>query len=707
MAATKIKELFRAADTSRDGFISREELQMILSKVTDLDSEEFDILFEGSDRNSDGKLSIDEFIDWCLSAGLEEDTKTVVVCGAGCEEINGKYDSAGEWDGKPMYICADTGMQLWWNTEWRIGRTNDYYYTCQDEVAIGGVWGVARWQANGATCPPAPTLQWNLPFEVPVVTGVESPRIAAEDIEAGSPHVLGWSVNCVHVFIAGFIRFQGDAEATWSDENRFDRRLAEHFVELGVPSSQVVLLMDDEGTVSGAQSALRQLCCAAYPGDLLLVYWGSHGFLPCGAESQMWSTSAFDGSVSGTDLMDIIRACFKGSHLFIAADSCFSGCLPEVAESYAGDELKVFAISSTARGQTAWSSWRFCRCLLRGFKGEATSDGGGAMSLGDFARYARSEMAFYAHGYPECADAGFDTSRIISADSVAKDPDSPIGKRISGKNGRGIITNISGDGEVSVEFCEPEGQDLLDVASTKPFTWRKFDRFQAVEFKWWKWTNWYDATVTDTFEHLYLISFDAHDEHPAAGTIWAPAECIRLPGEGGAGVKISGAGCDCINGVYQIDGEYSGRPVFTCSASGFQLWHNGQWRIGKTNDYYYVCNEDDIVGGMYELASFQANPATAEPAPEVWPTKVAVTGAGCDSVNGVYELDGEWSSKPMYTCKASGFIIWYNHEWRIGKTNDYYYMCKERSALGGSWEVATFQANPETTAPAPSVLMTL
>ena len=111
------------------------------------------------------------------------------------------------------------------------------------------------------------------------------------------------------------------------------------------------------------------------------------------------------------------------------------------------------------------------------------------------------------------------------------------------------------------------------------------------------------------FEHLCLVTLDD-------GAIWAPPECVRLEGEGSSSsVRVSNAGCSLVNGTYASDGQFNGKDMFTSPESGLQLWFNGQWRIGRTNDYYYVCNDEEPVGGAWEVATFQANTTAAEPAP--------------------------------------------------------------------------------------------
>ena len=61
---------------------------------------------------------------------------SIQVYGAGSAELNGVYTRNGSWDGRPMW--SHNGFDLWykiWSThrEWRLGKTNDYYYIFDGE----------------------------------------------------------------------------------------------------------------------------------------------------------------------------------------------------------------------------------------------------------------------------------------------------------------------------------------------------------------------------------------------------------------------------------------------------------------------------------------------------------------------------------------------------------------------------------------------
>ena len=89
--------------------------------------------------------------------------------------------------------------------------------------------------------------------------------------------------------------------------------------------------------------------------------------------------------------------------------------------------------------------------------------------------------------------------------------------------------------------------------------------------------------------------------------------------------KSPGAGSDEVNGQYAVDGAYKGQALYTNKETGLQIWWNGQWRLGKTNDYYYQLDagEQSVFGspgeedGSWEVATFQPHEGTCGPAPNL------------------------------------------------------------------------------------------
>ena len=164
-------------------------------------------------------------------------------------------------------------------------------------------------------------------------------------------------------------------------------------------------------------------------------------------------------------------------------------------------EIPVAALSSTGCYQTAWSSWRFARCLLRGLRGEgivrgvvANVDKGGnggeskgddepIITMADLVKFTQSEMAFLADGRPEFCSVGWapSTEAIVVA-SVSSGPHRgdgasgfDVGDRVLMDGQRAQIVSL----EDTVAVLEMGGRDggsikRAEVASLKPFdNWRK------------------------------------------------------------------------------------------------------------------------------------------------------------------------------------------------------------------------------------------
>ncbi|XP_061172568.1 uncharacterized protein LOC133181934 isoform X2 [Saccostrea echinata] len=59
-----LKKAFRVLDINGDGFISKEELREVLTKMGEtLTDQEVDEMMEKADKNKDGKIDYDEYVD--------------------------------------------------------------------------------------------------------------------------------------------------------------------------------------------------------------------------------------------------------------------------------------------------------------------------------------------------------------------------------------------------------------------------------------------------------------------------------------------------------------------------------------------------------------------------------------------------------------------------------------------------------------------
>lgn len=68
-----IKAAFQAGDTNGDGFISIDVLKQVLGQLDNWSAEEFAVLFNSVDKNADGKLSYNKFVDWVMQSQCVEE----------------------------------------------------------------------------------------------------------------------------------------------------------------------------------------------------------------------------------------------------------------------------------------------------------------------------------------------------------------------------------------------------------------------------------------------------------------------------------------------------------------------------------------------------------------------------------------------------------------------------------------------------------
>lgn len=165
------------------------------------------------------------------------------------------------------------------------------------------------------------------------------------------------------------------------------------------------------------------------------------------------------------------------------------------------------------------------------------------------------------------------------------------------------------------------GRFSANQRDLEPFTWRHYENGTAVEFKWLKWnsshvpgrienrlTLWVSVThALYRCEHLYQVFIPS-----TAEMYWASTDCIRFPGEEGDCLVMQGAGCARVNGSYKQTGAFNGQPMFENPENGLQVWFNGNWRVGKTNDYYYTSG---LLEGPWELATIHLNADAIVPTP--------------------------------------------------------------------------------------------
>mmetsp|Transcript_42820 Transcript_42820/g.69619 ORF Transcript_42820/g.69619 Transcript_42820/m.69619 type:complete len:321 (+) Transcript_42820:85-1047(+) len=208
-------------------------------------------------------------------------------------------------------------------------------------------------------------------------------------------------------------------------------------------------------------------------------------------------------------------------------------------------------------------------------------------------------------------------------------------------------------------------------------------------------------------------------------------------------IVIERAGAKVVNGEYHRSSEdYSGRPMWKkVDDEKLCIWYRtengGHWRLGRTNDYYYLAqapsnsllppmlgwvNAKDVYNGQYRRL---ANRDAIDPVPQMWAREgkktgsLIVSGAGAAEINGEYIQTGKYHERNQYNqVKDPSFYLWYRREegghWRLGKSSNYWYINRSgtKDPPSSGWELAKsvfggrYRAhNNNATNPAPTIAL--
>jgi hypothetical protein len=253
-----------------------------------------------------------------------------------------------------------------------------------------------------------------------VLTGLltPGPAPARDDVH--------WRPAETRVFIASLCWYKGDKQQSFPVDERLDGKMADFFLEKGVPREQVKLILDQKATVKHVQREFARFMKDSKPGELLIAYISGHG---CPGQFCL-----YDGELDWVWFFDTIEKDFKGKRVLLTSDCCFSGGPVELAKKRKTN-ISYACLSSTAH-QVAGSGWRFAQCLLRGFASNTVMDlnGDGHVDLEELAEYAKHYMTFCAEGMPLFTTTGEFSSKLQLARTVGKKRDN-VGDLVEAKFG--------------------------------------------------------------------------------------------------------------------------------------------------------------------------------------------------------------------------------------------------------------------------------
>ena len=371
-----------------------------------------------------------------------------------------------------------------------------------------------------------------------------------------------WDPKTTWVLVVGVLEWKDPGLTSFSKVDRRDQAFYDLLAARGVPESQRTLLLDQQATAPKIEAALQDLARRAPKNATLIVYFAGHGMKTDDGEVVLASYDLAPAKVAKTGWhvanLPNVLAEFRGQHVMLLADCCFSGGLAAAAKAIAERGIQAIALTSAEASNVSTGNWTYTMTLIDGFGGRAIldRDQDGLVTLGELGDEVRDEMRAHEEQRAGVAVFGFDPGFALAADKPG--PEAAGGERIdpgSGPFARGAFVNappsgrqgdrtkdvgrvlaVRGD-ELLVAFWGYTSETRVWVprAAVLPFVLKAFPVGSKLQVTW----NGvvYDARVTAVNDGFMRITY------PGWGAEWdewiGPS---RVVGEGASADDPSNAG---------------------------------------------------------------------------------------------------------------------------------------------------------------------
>jgi hypothetical protein len=172
-----------------------------------------------------------------------------------------------------------------------------------------------------------------------------------------------------------------DGLPTFPKSNRKDQELRDTLVSRGVPQQNITLLMDADATLANIEAAIAKTLANAGAGSTLIIYYAGHGWPTAGGDFCLANydlqKKAAQHAWSLNELGETLANNFKGRHVFLWADCCFSGGLRVVVDALAKKRIAAFSLTSAGMANTSTRNWTFTQSLIDALRGEPLVDANG------------------------------------------------------------------------------------------------------------------------------------------------------------------------------------------------------------------------------------------------------------------------------------------------------------------------------------------
>ena len=293
-----------------------------------------------------------------------------------------------------------------------------------------------------------------------------------------------------------------------------------------VPAKNIILLIDEESSVSEMKSAVLKALEKAPEGSTFIFYYAGHGvkdkdntiyFASYDINSDNYKKTGFNVSWLG----DAVRDKFKGKLVWLLADCCYSGALLDEASKINSAGKNIIALTSAASCNISTANWTFTQTMIDCFSGlkfaDRNQDGTisiseTGMELGDAMKFRERQMCgFKLFGIDESSPLA-KTVGSISVGSKDFAPGSYF-MALKGSDYAAVrILNSDNNKKIECEFYDYSDKSVVNFSSgeLKPIYFVNYSNGDNIKVSWEG--KWYDAEVKKSQNDFYYIKYEGYED---------------------------------------------------------------------------------------------------------------------------------------------------------------------------------------------------
>jgi hypothetical protein len=329
-----------------------------------------------------------------------------------------------------------------------------------------------------------------------------------------------------HIVIAGVLKWKDPSVSTFSDHHRKDQELYDQFIEMGVPKSNIVIMLDNEATLKAMQDNINAKMEACDEKSTFIFYYAGHGvkagkkYYFCNYDMGAKAETRFDVSF----LSIAASKKFKGKRIILMADCCYSGSLLKEGEKISKKGKQVVVMSSATSSNISTGNWTYTQTILDNFRGESEGDHdkSGDISLKELSVEIKDAMKYRERQLNGFATYDVDAEKTI-VQKLAKGEKKEVKTlndfttdqyvyALSKGNWKPARIKAMNYGDITVEFYDysDKREEIIEKKFVRSIQTPDYSKLTKVEVEWEK--KFYKSTIKKSDGDFYFIQYDGYDE---------------------------------------------------------------------------------------------------------------------------------------------------------------------------------------------------